>query len=607
MIRTLAALCSALVLVACERASTPPQTPSRPGSITSNVLFDDYAGSASCERCHAETSRRYARSPMHRMTRSIDDTEVRAPFDGRVFRFKGDVATMHQVESRRYLELVTRDAGRQLFRLTEVIGGRYREDFVGYEVTGTAPNAPPRFERSRRLVMPVSWLNASGEWRYKGYSVQVPERPRMTAGPRWRRTCIFCHNTVPYLSTALDDLGGPSAPVFQGTTPATRLPADRRLAHRVLDPGALRDALRAELERLGAREAASELPHEPRPMLESAIRATGRSFDAQHLVELGIGCESCHGGSREHVRDPHTLPSFVPTSKLFAVSTARGSPGDAEAVNHACARCHSVLFSRYPHTWEGGRRADHTGGSTINSGEARDFLLGSCSRAMKCTTCHDPHAQDDREALHALATPAGNRVCTPCHAKLSTAPALARHSHHDPTQAGGSCVACHMPRKNTGLGFELTRYHRIGSPTDTRRVQGDRPLECALCHPDRSVDSLVTTMERWWRRSYERSALRRLYGDDLAVSPLVATLARGLPHEQTVAIAVLGASGDRRHAPALVEQLGNPLPLTRYYAREALARLLGERPPLDMSLEGAELVAAGRAWLVQRQRALQER
>ena len=52
-----------------------------------------------------------------------------------------------------------------------------------------------------------------------------------------------------------------------------------------------------------------------------------------------------------------------------------------------------------------------------------------------------------------------------------------------------------MPKKNTGLGYQLTRYHRIGSPTDAARVEKDRPLECALCHADKSVASLVSTME----------------------------------------------------------------------------------------------------------------
>jgi predicted CXXCH cytochrome family protein len=598
--RCLAALAALTALVACAKPPTSlrePRAEQGTSTVTSNVLFSDYAGSSHCAECHADVSLRFEQSPMHRMTRAIERADVHAPFDGAQFHFKNDVATFRQLGGRKYVELRTATDGTRVFRLTEVIGGRYREDFAGIEVTGTTSQDRPKHSRPRRLIMPISWLIASGEWRYKGYSVQVPERPGLMAGPTWSRTCIFCHNTVPYLSLAFDDLGQPGHAPYQGSTPANLLPAERRLDYRVLDRPALRAALADELERLGASQAASGLSNELEPMLKTAIHETRRRFDREHLVELGIGCESCHGGSREHASDTSRLPSFVPKSRLFSVRTSAGELGRAEAINHACARCHSVLFSRYAHTWEGGARKKDARGSTINSGEARDFLLGSCSRKMACTACHDPHAEDDRATLRALATPAGNRVCVGCHASLASEVALRNHSHHDPRGLGGSCVGCHMPLKNIGLGLELTRYHRIGSPTDSERVLRDRPLECALCHPNESVESLVGAMEGWWRRRYDRSALSRLYGDDPSARVLEATLARGLPHEQTVAIYHLGRSGNTEHAGALVEQLANDLPLARYFAREALTTLFGERPALDMSLGAEDLANAGRAWL----------
>ena len=117
-----------------------------------------------------------------------------------------------------------------------------------------------------------------------------------------------------------------------------------------------------------------------------------------------------------------------------------------------------------------------------------------------------------------------------------------------------------MAKKNMGLDYALIRYHRIGSPTDPRRVLGDRPLECALCHADRSVEELVSTMERWWGKRYDRAALRALYGDDLTVNALRATLALGKPHEQAVAIAVLGQSGDRTAIPAIAAAARPRLP-----------------------------------------------
>jgi predicted CXXCH cytochrome family protein len=308
-------------------------------------------------------------------------------------------------------------------------------------------------------------------------------------------------------------------------------------------------------------------------------------FDGDALVEQGIGCEACHGGAREHAGNPGVLPSLAPGAPWLDVQV----PGDARAtaVNRACARCHQVLFSRYPYTWEGGRRDAGAGGSHISSGEARDFLLGGCASKMTCTSCHDPHGRDDAQTIAALATPAGNARCAGCHAKESD-PARARaHSHHDPAGPGGSCIACHMPRKNMGLDGRLTRYHRIGSPTDAARVLGDRPLECAICHVDRSVASLVTSMEQWWPVKYPRQRLEELYGalDD---NVLRATLARGKPHEQAVALALLGEAKARDAVPLVARQLLHEYPLVREWALAALRSIVG-RCDVDLAADDATI------------------
>jgi predicted CXXCH cytochrome family protein len=262
----------------------------------------------------------------------------------------------------------------------------------------------------------------------------------------------------------------------------------------------------------------------------------------------------------------------VATAPWLRVDLPGGGAGTAPAVNRVCARCHQVLFSRYPFTWEGGRRDATAGGSHINSGEARDFLLGGCASAMACTRCHDPHGGGDdgaARALRALATPAGNAVCTDCHRELAASDRLRAHAHHDPGGDGASCVACHMPRKNMGLDGRLTRYHRVGSPTDPARVLGDRPLECALCHSDRTVADLVVAMERWWPVRYPRQRLQELYGS-LDSNVVRATLERGKPHEKAVAIGVLAEKRAADAAPLVARELANEYPLVREWARRAL-------------------------------------
>jgi predicted CXXCH cytochrome family protein len=596
----LLAACAASAIVACSSVCSTPAMPApaharqgsagpaqrQPGAgaassgvVRSNVARGDYAGSASCVPCHSEIAAAWERSAMHRMTRDARDAEVHAPFDGATWRFKDDAVVLERRGDARLVRIAPASGAAKTYRVTRVIGGRTREDFAGVEVDAGGRAS------GDELVLPVSYLLGSGSLRYKGYSVMVHERSTLRAGPVWSRTCIFCHNTVPEVDRLLGAIAGPNAPGYQGEQVDRWLPANRRAGVRVTDAGGFASVAGEEIARLGGVAARGD---EPANIARHAANVVRAGFDGGALVEVGIGCEACHGGAREHTQDPRVLPSMTPVAPWLEVASPATTP--ALAINHACARCHQVLFSRYPFTWEGGRRDASPGGSHINSGEARDFLLGGCSGAMACTTCHDPHGAKPREALRALATPAGNATCTACHAELADRDKLRDHAHHDPGGAGGSCVACHMPRKNMGLEGTLTRYHRIGSPTDPARVLGDRPLECALCHADRSVGSLVDAMERWWPVRYPRQRLEELYGS-MDENVMRATLERGKPHEQAVAIATLGEARDRSAAPLIAKALVGDYPLVREWAKRALVSILG-RCDVDLAADDAAIARA---------------
>ncbi len=563
---------------------------------TSNILREDYVGSAACAPCHGDVYEAWQRSPMHRMTRLPESTDVRAPFDGRTFRFKADTARFERVGDARFLRLQSASNGTHVYRVTKVIGGRYREDFAGVEVTAAESGAALVGDGHAELILPASFVFQTQRFRLKGYSVMVGERPGMRAGGVWNQTCIFCHNTIPYFDDLWGALHGPGAPGYQGEVVDKLLPARARIDYRVDDVSGLLAALDRETAALGAGTSvssrAAEGADEPaRLALRRAILEARSRFEPRHFVEVGIGCEACHGGGREHVDDPRRVPTFAPRApflELHAAGVGAVPPSEAEWQNRACARCHQVLFSRYPRTWEGGTRRHpaEAGGSHITSGEARDFLLGGCARAMTCSTCHDPHREDARERLVRLGTPVGNGVCTTCHRELATDAALKAHAHHDPTGAGGACVACHMPKKNMGLGYALTRYHRIGSPTDAARVEGDRPIECALCHGDKTVGALLDDIARLWGKHYDEGALARLYGSrDQNV--LLATIARGFAHEQATAIGIAGETRFKPAAAAIAREIeSNPYPLVRLYAAAARNALEG-RPP-STPVEDAE-------------------
>lgn len=578
MARLRLAACVAL-LASCGSSPSPTEPAPRPASVVkSNVSFADYAGSKACAGCHAEHAASFERSPMHNMTRAAAGATVRAPFDGTEFHFHDDVAKLETAGRDRFVTLTSKRFGSGVYRLTRIIGGHHREDYAGVLVASVKEGAPAVGDETEERVLPVSYVYEGSSLRYKGYSVMVKEREGLRIGAVWNQTCIFCHNTVPYFSTVLGALAGSGT--YQGEVVDPLLPKEKRAAYVVKDEHALERELAAEMKRLGA---------PGKPTLANAIAGTRARFRAGQLVELGIGCESCHLGSAAHVKDPSVRPSFEPRSDAFAVTLAK--PSRAETTNRVCARCHQVLFSGYDPTWEGGSRRGRSGGSHINSGEARDMMLGGCASRLSCTDCHDPHAHDGAASLERLEPAKKDALCTKCHDRYAAPEALRAHSHHDPAGEGSRCVNCHMPKKNMSLDGKLSRYHRIGSPTDPSKVLLDRPMECALCHADRDVRSLAEAMETWWKRSYERGALEKLYGS-LDANVALATAERGKPHEQAVAFQLLGDARMRPAVPVLAGQLTHPYPIVRGYAKRALDAILG---PVPIDLDAPDDVIAEQA------------
>ena len=583
------AVIAVLLGTGCRAPAGSVATPAAPAPETrSNILRADYVGSAACAGCHADLYAKWAGSPMRNMTRDPERAAIRAPFAGETFTFKGDRATLFKEGNARFVRIAERDAAPRLYRVTRVIGGRHREDFAGVEVA--SPNDSIERGTGPELILPVTYYFQTHGYRPKGYSVMAHERPGLRSGAVWNQTCIFCHNTAPWFDTTWGALAGARAPAYQGIVVDRLLPPGRQLVYRVTLDHGFRVAIAGEEGLVGI--TSQESPADNQAAARAGIAAFAKSFTGRHLVEEGIGCEACHGGSREHAARPEVRTSFDPHSDFLQVRTpAGGTPSRALLINRTCARCHQVLFSRYPYTWEGGlRHGPAPGGSVTTSGEARDFMLGGPGKSLACTACHDPHALDQPEALARLATPAGNRVCEKCHAAFATPEGLTEHAHHLPTGPGGSCVGCHMPRKNMGLDYALTRYHRIGSPSDRERVEGDRPLECALCHADKSVASLVGSMEGWWGKKYDRRRLQALYGD-LEANALLATLARGRPHEQVVAAMVLAENKVTAAAPLVASVLGSPYPLARRFAAQALSVLRSEPCPIDVDASSEDMRA----------------
>jgi len=104
-------------------------------------------------------------------------------------------------------------------------------------------------------------------------------------------------------------------------------------------------------------------------------------------------------------------------------------------------------------------------------------------------------------------------------------------------------------------------------------------------------------MERLWHKRYDRDALRKLYGQDLRVNALEATLKYGKSHEQGTAVAIAGRDRRLDWLPLVTLQLANDYPLVRYFARHAVELITGAALPIDMNASGADVLKSAQAYL----------
>ncbi|HSS38123.1 MAG TPA: hypothetical protein VLT58_05085, partial [Polyangia bacterium] len=111
------------IAAACRTGAPGPGHPAaitgQAPRVASNILRGDYAGSARCAGCHAEIAAAWQSSPMHLMTRLPETAQVRAPFDGSLFRFKDDTARLTQRDGARFVALDSAAGGdHHLYRVT---------------------------------------------------------------------------------------------------------------------------------------------------------------------------------------------------------------------------------------------------------------------------------------------------------------------------------------------------------------------------------------------------------------------------------------------------------------------------------------------------------
>lgn len=517
-----------------------------------NIHPTDYAGSAACLECHPTQHKAWSNHPHRWMNALAGADTVRGDFsEAARIRYRGGTATFEQRDGAYWMRLERGDVKRS-YKITQTIGSRSYQYYVGRQTEGPEP-ADHMFYRQDHVLPFGYWLDRK-EWVpvvHLGHEVSDDERPDPYKPPatgmyyaEYASSCNYCHTTFPLgdmLARRPHQLGEHAPVGLQWSV-----------------GGYLKETHPAEYEsmaRLVNGGAGTRTMQNPTLGWEAP----------KYAATLGVSCEACHLGSKEHVESGGKVkPRFFPESPHLAVeATAKPDPGRThDNINWACGRCHT-----------GPRPQFAAGMSTWNSVEYADAMKGSCYSKMRCIDCHDPHtAIGPKWTVPPQKTDA---VCLKCHQQYTEPAPRAAHTHHPAGSEADHCMSCHMPRVNEGLSSAV-RTHMIYSPTRPDMIHANQPNACNLCHTDKPIDWTLGRLKDWYKKTYDESQITANYphrAGPVGVGWL------GSPNESVRLVAgdALTRAKDRAALPQLLDALDDPYLLNRQFTGDGLEQMLGIR------------------------------
>jgi predicted CXXCH cytochrome family protein len=513
----------------------------------SNIHPADYTGPSTCKECHPRNYESWSNHSHRWMNALANEGTVKGDFSGSAaISYVGGRATFYRQDGHYRMKL-ERGAIKRVYDVSQTIGSRFFQYYVGKQIEGPEP-PEHHFYREDHVMQFGYWLEKR-EWVpavHIGYESPDGKRNDPFAPAEvgldyaeYARSCNMCHTTFP-----MGDMLGRAAHLVGAHAP-TVMHWSLRLYLEKERP----NMIASVLEKMAAKP-------DQRPMSD---------WDAPHYgVSLGVSCEACHLGGKQHVESEGRIPpSFLPKSPYLVESATAPATGRThDNVNWVCGRCHI-----------GGRPRFAAGMSTWNSIEYTDAMLGSCYSQLRCVDCHNPHVgigpkwtatadQDDAK-------------CLKCHDKFKAEKPQAEHTHHPAGSEGAHCMNCHMSRINEGLQGTV-RTHMIYSPTRADMIEANHSNACNICHTDKPIDWTLGHLKDWYGKSYNAMRLKINYaqGSQSAAEGWLRS-----PNESVrlVAICALGRAKDPNTVSQLIQALGDPFLLNRQFALKQLEDILAVR------------------------------
>lgn len=208
-------------------------------------------------------------------------------------------------------------------------------------------------------------------------------------------------------------------------------------------------------------------------------------YQTRHGVradERTPSCQSCHGGSDQHVRNtagtsPRPLPDIVfgarPKSKIASTP---------EVQNDSCLTCHPA-GKRVNWTGSEHQRHDLACSSCHKVHTTADAMLDKLAQPTACESCHaTQRAQLHRISSHPVA--AGEMTCSDCHNPHgSTGPKLLVKNSVNET-----CYTCHAEKRGPFLwehgpvADDCSNCHTPHGSTNAPLLKQRVPFLCQDCH-----------------------------------------------------------------------------------------------------------------------------
>lgn len=517
----------------------------------SNILPHDYVGPATCAQCHPQQHGLWSHHSHSRMNQLPDAHSVQGDFAGAVLRLP-DAAVRFCTTEGDYLVDVER-GGRPLrrYQVSRTVGSRTMQFYIGRQVEGPEPREhalygehmlPFAYSFQSRRWLPKNYFDPDGPDDLQGGIPQVEGVDKISDVRAYNQICMNCHNTFPYAYRIFHPelCGFPDATVAAAVAPLSAALAKTRPVAATID---------------------------------GLVGLNSRLDPDVDLVTLGISCESCHFGGREHARR-HQKIRFAPTSPLVQVKShnadrpVTGQRKNAATINGICIQCHSGQAKMFPN-----------GSATCNSREGLDFHAGACASRMSCVDCHEPHTAEGRAG--GPTNPRHVAACVRCHTQYDDAAAAQAHSRHS-AASGVNCLDCHMPRYSQGLD-ELVRTHRIGLPVEESMFSQGAANACNLCHLDKPLKWTLNELKHGWGQSVLRQPPWTQNSATRSTEPLGEVWLRStdaamrLVAVQSYARSPLGQG----KLPEMIEALNDSDPINRVFAVYAVERVTGK--PLDLS------------------------